>query len=130
MSYTRAFVAAATLLAIPAAHSQTNGAPAGVGAGQLGAPAGVANPTPSSPFGTRPAFNGANASSAPGMPAGSTLPGSGAPNTGSSAGVTLPADTAVFSSNPPARTLVMPGTGVVSGNSPFPCVIGSSTNPC
>ena len=109
--------------------------------GGVGAPAGVANPTPASPFGSTP-IPQTGTSSGFGMPSGSTLPGSGAPltgsgsaSTGSSAGV-APGST-VFGSTTfgtvnrngvlgPAPT----SPGVVTGNSPFPCVIGSATNPC
>ena len=96
----------------------TVGTPAGVGPGALGVPAGVGNGTPGAPFGSTatPIGGGATFGSATVVP----TPGA---STQSSRGVLGPAPTS-------PGVVSSPQQGVVTGNSPFPCVIGSATNPC
>lgn len=132
----KALLLAAAALAATAAVAQptTLGAPAGVSSGTSGAPFN-STPTPIG-GGTLP-----NTVVAPGTA--TTLPGSGSAMTGSSAGVAPSTTTFGSTTVTPAPGTTAPSQasrgvlgpapvspGVVSGNSPFPCVIGSATNPC
>ncbi len=136
-------------LATSAFAQTTVGTPAGVSPGALGAPAGVANGTPGAPFGsTATPIGGGTLPNTVVSPNGTnTLPGSGSASTGSSAGVapsvttfgsttvvptpgTTPQSSRGVLGPAPASPGVVSSPGVVTGNSPFPCVIGSATNPC